>query len=126
VTPREQELEIEIRRLEDEIAMLRKRLAKIYGLASLAVVRRFPGAARTGRPRGSTRFDEQVFARDLFERYRAQPPDQRSRADLAKAMGISRRTLHRYLDRWDLAWPPSELETLEDVLARLAKSQDPP
>lgn len=115
----EQELEIEVRRLEDEVAKLRKALAKIYGIASLGVVHTMRAPGR-GRPSGTTRFDERVFVKDLFDTYQQLPEDQRSREEVAKALGISRRTLHRYCERWDILWPPVGVETLEEVLTRLA------
>jgi len=116
---KEQELEIEIQRLVGEVARLKKALARIYGIASVGVIhtQRSPGR---GRPAGSTRFDERVFAKQLFEVYEQLPRDHRSREEVAQALGISRRTLHRYLDKWAIVWPPSQTETLEEVLERLA------
>jgi len=120
---RVQELEIELRRLEDENARLKKMLAKIYGIASAGFVRRPPASGRTGRPVGTTRWGEAEFVKTLFEEYEALPPGQRSRDEVAEAMKISRRTLHRYLDRWAIPWPPVQSETLEDVLDRLRQEQ---
>lgn len=112
------ELEIEVRRLQDEVARLKKLLARIYALASQGVVHT-PTARRAGRSFGSTKRSEQDFIQELFVTYQQLPAAHRRRDDVALAMGISRRTLHRYLERWAIRWPPDQVETLEDVLARL-------
>jgi len=119
---RVQELEIEVLRLSDEIASLKKKLAKIHGITASEIIYRQRGPGR-GRPAGTTRINQQVFTRDLQTAYEALPADQRSRAEVAKALGISRRTLLRYCDRWDILWPPVPVATLEETLASLAAQQ---
>jgi len=127
VSEREAQLEIEIVRLESEVARLRKLIHKAYGVLALEVIRPLPRTgAGVGRPTGSTRYDERVFATDLFQAYEALPANHRSRAEVAQRLGISRRTLLRYLNRWTIMWPPSQTETLEEVLERLRAQQAPP
>lgn len=121
---RDQEIEllqIENARLQSELVQRDKLLARIYTIASLALVHP-PTVQKRGRKYGSTRINEKVFAKTLVDTYEGLPPEQRNRDGVAQAMGISRRTLHRYLDRYDIVWPPS-LDTLDEVLERLRRQQ---
>src|SRR5215467_12567026 len=111
---RQEELEIENQRLADEVARLTRILTKVYQMVSVGVVHTHRGPGK-GRPIGTTKRNEAVFLKDLFDTYERLPEDGRTREEVARELNISRRTLHRYLDRWSIAWPP-QVETLEDVL----------
>src|SRR5215467_4490962 len=94
-------------------------LAKIYSITSDGLIHT-PAAPGRGRPSGTTKLgvlDSEQFALRLFSTYQQLPTDARSKVEVAKAMNISRRTLHRYLDRWLIVWPPTgEVEALIDRL----------
>lgn len=118
-----QELEIEVERLESQVAYLTQLITKLHGLTALGLVHN-PRMRGRGRPTGSSRWSERVFVKELFARYAALPESRRTRVDVAIAMGISRRTLDRYLHQWDIAWPPDDSkETIVQVLARLARQK---
>lgn len=117
-----QELEIEVRRLEDEVASLKRTLAKVYRIASAAVVRDTAGPTG-GRPVGTTRWTEARFVKALRDEYEALPEERRSMNEVARVLGISRRTLLRYCERWSVLWPPVDIESTEHALARLRATQ---
>jgi hypothetical protein len=64
-----------------------------------------------GRPSGSTAIPEDLFRNEYWQAYyqllglstRKRPTQE----DVAAAMFISRRTLQKYLERYDLPWPPA-------------------
>lgn len=124
-TDREAELEIEVRRLEDEVTRLKRMMAKIYALASEASVHTRGAVAPRGRPHGTGKYDDRVvFAKRLLNAYQSLPEDDRSKGDVAQALGMSRRTLHRYLGRWAVIWPPTEQEVvLEQLRAEQAAKE---
>lgn len=119
-----EELEIEIARLRNEVARLHKVIAKAYAALSLGTIHRPLTARPMGRPSGTTRMQEEVFKRDLWEAYASLPENKRTRQEVAAKLGINRRTLLRYLERWVILWPPIQTETLEEVLARLKAEQE--
>lgn len=107
-----QDLEIEVRRLQDEVASLKRRFTKIYRISSEVLVQ--DTRPVRGRP---VRYDETTFIRALRKEYQAAPEHQRSRDDLAARLHISRRTFSRYCERWSVLWPP--VATTEEVLESL-------
>jgi hypothetical protein len=107
---REQELEIEKRRLEWQLAAFQRDLALICRIVSNGMMHGQIGLP-LGRRWGQTKIDEMVFAKTLFETFHKLPPDQRSKGGVARELRISRRTLHRYLERWQIPWPPVDMDT---------------
>ena len=61
---------------------------------------------RPGRPAGSTHHNREGFAERLVEAYQALPHEARTREEVARALGVKKRTFTRYLERWAIPWPP--------------------
>lgn len=102
----------EINRLKDELGDVWRILARIHAYTSDLIVTRgvSPGPPikrERGRPPGVTKSQREGFPMRLERAYRSLPPGDRTQKKVAECLGITRRTLVRYLDRWAVSWPPT-------------------
>jgi hypothetical protein len=99
-------LRAELAQLREENATLKRVLTRVYVLTAEEVVNLQRATSARGRPVGATRTPKEDFIRNLYATYSELPPEQQTREAVAKAFGISKRTLNRYLVRWAVPWPP--------------------